>query len=84
MSVSAKKKESSRAAGNQSLGGGKEKERIKVAVGEGGWHGYLYPESRNTAVILLSVCETFLHFRCEEESQGEVAPPISVFFGEYL
>lgn len=66
-------KKSSRAAGNQSLGGGKEKERIKVAVGEGGWHGYLYLESRNAAVILLSVCETFLHFRCEEESHGDVA-----------
>lgn len=54
-----------------------------MAVGEGGWHSYLYPESRNAAVILLSVCETFLPFRCEEELHGEVAPPIPVlvFFG---
>lgn len=44
------------AAGNHSLGG----KRIKVAVGEG-WHGYLYPHFRSAAVILQSVCETFLH-----------------------
>lgn len=44
------------AAGNHSLGG----KRIKVAVGEG-WHGYLYLHFRSTAVILQSVCETFLH-----------------------
>lgn len=44
------------AAGNHSLGG----KRIKVAVGEG-WHCYIYPHFRSAAVILQSVCETFLH-----------------------
>lgn len=52
----------SRAANNQSLGGGwGEKNRMRVVVGEG-WLSYFYLDSMNTAVILLSVCETFLHF----------------------
>lgn len=45
----------SRAANNQSLN------RMRVVVGEG-WLSYFYLDSMNTAVILLSVCETFLHF----------------------